>query len=204
MLRKWILGLLALAAVAAVVSLFLLDSQLRGGALDCALQPYVEDKAHSDVALVARAIQRNHRETRQIAALWSTLYWGFAWTAGIFSALAGLILKLESMMPDEKRKKDIAAALTACAALLVTISTSGDFQRKWQANRTASAEIESTGYRFLEHDGTDPRSYLPDLAKSLERRHFAILGSGDPPGKPGAAAHSPPHEGSTGPASGVR
>lgn len=194
MLRKGILWMLVVAVAAAVVSLFLLDSQLRGGALDCALQPYIDDKARPDTASVAKAIQRNHRETRQIAALWSTLYWGFAWTAAVFSALAGLILKLESIMPDEKRKKDIAAALTACAALLVTISTSGDFQRKWQANRSASAEIESTGYRFLEHNGADPRSYLPDLSKSLERRHFAILGSGDPPGKPGPTTHSAPHE----------
>lgn len=176
--RAIVLVLVGVAVCAGVGYLVIFDSQLRGGALEAALQPIVE-KGDSDASPVALAILQNHRETRQIAALWSGLYWGFAWTAAIFSALAGVILKLESMLPDEKMKKDIAALLTVCAALLVTISTSGDFQRKWQANRTASAEIERTGYAFLEHNGADARSYLAEVGASLEKRHYAILGAGD-------------------------
>jgi hypothetical protein len=59
--------------------------------------------------------------------------------------------KLESILRNEAIKKDVAAAVAA--AILITISTSGDFQRKWQANRTAAAELERIGYDFLEKSG---------------------------------------------------
>jgi hypothetical protein len=165
----------AVALVAAMAWLLTYDSQLRGGALEDALQHLVTPDG-SDASVVAQAILENHRETRLIAALWSGLYWGFAWTSAIFGALAGLILKLESLFDNEKRRKDVAAFLTMTAALLVTISTGGDFQRKWQANRIASAEIERLGYGFLEHKGENARSYLAELSSALYKRHMAILG----------------------------
>jgi hypothetical protein len=188
MKRLYILLLLVLAAagIAGVGYLVMFDSQLRGGALDSAMQA-VLDKHDVDAVTVARAILENHRETRQIAALWSSLYWGFAWGSAVLSALAGLILKVESFLPNEKLKKDVAALLAMSAALLVTISTSGDFQRKWQANRTASAEIERTGYAFLERNAEDPRPYLREVGNSLQKRHLAILG-GSESRKPSAAA----------------
>jgi len=52
---------------------------------------------------------------------------------------------VETLIRNEAAKKDIAAALAVAAALLVTISTSGDFQRKWQAKRVAAAELAITG-----------------------------------------------------------
>lgn len=176
----WLAVFLILAAGVAykVADFVLFDSQLRGGALESALKPIIEKKG-SDAAVVALAILENHQETRRIAALWSGLYWGFSWGAAILSALAGLILKLESFLPNEKVKKDLAALLAVSAALLVTISTSGDFQRKWQANRTASAEIERTGYAFLEQDGANARTYLSEVGDSLQKRHLAILGSNE-------------------------
>jgi hypothetical protein len=194
MSRKYVFIFFLLLAAALLATYFILiDSQLRGGALETALDPIIEKK-DPDASVVALAILQNHRETRQIAALWSGLYWGFAWTSAILGGLAGLILKLESIIPNEKLKKDIAAFLTLTAALLVTISTGGDFQRKWQANRTASAEIERTGYDFLEHKGENARAYLAEVGNSLHKRHLAILGSSEPrksalePAKPPSAA----------------
>jgi hypothetical protein len=63
------------------------------------------------------------------------------------------------------------------AALLVTLSTSGDFQRKWVANRVAAAELEHEGYDFLEKNGANARSYLARVGKILERRHLSIVGA---------------------------
>lgn len=187
--RKLLIALLLLLILFAVAAcLIAFDSQLRGGALENALKPII-DKKDGEASVVALAILENHRETRQIAALWSGLYWGFAWAAAIFSALAGVILKLESVLPNEKLKKDIAAFFSVAAALMVTISTSGDFQRKWQANRTASAEIERTGYAFLQHNGANARSYLSEVGNSLQKRHMAILG-GEPRKSPAELAAS--------------
>ena len=85
----------------------------------------------------------------------------------------------------------MAALLSVTAALLITISSGGDFQRKWQANRIAAAELERTGYEFLENDGADARTYLATVGQSLLRRHMAIVGSSEqrnPPQEPGKAA----------------
>ena len=151
------------------------DAWPRGEALGTALRPVIEGK-DQDRALVAGAIWDNYRETRANASRWSGIYWGFTFTAAALSALAALILKLETLITSEAAKKDIAAVLSIIAALLITISTSGDFQRKWQANRIAAAELERTGYQFLEKNGADARTYLAAVGQSLLNRHLAIVG----------------------------
>jgi hypothetical protein len=135
--------------------------------------------ADSEKSLVARVILDNFRETRANASRWSGIYWGFTFFAAAFSALAALILKVESFLRNEGIKKDVAALLSVVAALLVTISTSGDFQRKWQANRVAAAELEFTGYRFLQQDGAEPRGFLASVGDTLLRRQLAIAGSAE-------------------------
>lgn len=186
-----LIGVLLLAFVTAGGWWFLEDRNTwpRGEALGTALRPVVEGK-NTEQALVARAIWENYLETRSNASRWSGVYWGFAFTAAILSALAALVLKLEIVTKSEGVKKDLAAMLSIAAALLITISTSGDFQRKWQANRIAAAELERVGYEFLEKDGADARSYLAPVGQSLLRRHMAIVGSVEQrtspqePGKP--------------------
>jgi len=151
------------------------DNWPRGEALGEALRPIVEGK-NPDQALVARVIWDNYLETRANAARWSGVYWGLTFAAAVLSALAALVLKLETFVRSEGAKKDLAALLSVAAALMITISTSGDFQRKWQANRTAAAELERTGYEFLEKDGAEARSYLASVGPILLRRHLAIVG----------------------------
>jgi hypothetical protein len=183
-----IASVVLLAAVIAGVWFFFHNRETwsRGEALGTALHAIVEGK-NSEQALVARAIWDNYTETRANASRWSGIYWGFTFTAAALSALAALVLKLETLIKNEGAKKDLAALLSISAALLITISTSGDFQRKWQANRIAAAEIERTGYEFLEKDGADARSYLAAVGQSLLRRHMAIVGSSEhqqPPQEP--------------------
>lgn len=157
------------------------DSWKRGEALGFAMQSVI-DGSEQDQSLVARLILENYHETRSNAARWSGIYWGFTFFAAIFSALAALVLKVESFLRNEAAKKDIAALLSVAAALLVTVSTSGDFQRKWQANRVAAAELERTGYSFLENNGAEPRTYLASVGDILLRRQLAISGSAEKAG----------------------
>jgi hypothetical protein len=189
----WVLVGALLLAIAIAGSWWFLDDRdtwPRGEALGAALRPLVEGK-NSEQALVARAIWDNYLETRANASRWSGVYWGATFTAAVLSALAALILKLETFTQTEGAKKDLAATLSVAAALLITISTSGDFQRKWHANRIAAAELERTGYEFLEKDGADARSYLAAVGQSLLRRHMAIVGSSEqrkPPQEPAKPA----------------
>ena len=147
-----------------------------GAALVVALEPMIHTK-NTDHSLVAQAILDNYFETRSNAAIWSGIYWGFTFLSATLSALAGLILKFESIIKKEDLKKDTAALLSVIAALLITISTSGDFQRKWQASRIAAAELERIGYELLEKNVAEPRSYFSDIAQILYNRQVAIVGS---------------------------
>jgi hypothetical protein len=97
----------------------------------------------------------------------------------VLGALSGLVLKLESFLQDEKAKKDIAALFTVSAAIMITVSTGGDFQRKWQANRAAAAKIEHLGYEYLSRQGENPRPYVERLSDILLQRHLSILGTQD-------------------------
>jgi hypothetical protein len=132
-----------------------------------------------DQKMVASAIVGNYTETRTIARNWSGLYWGFAWASAALSALAGVLLKLESWF-SEKTKKDVAAIFAVAAAILVTVSTGGEFQRKWQANRIASAEIEHLGYEFLASTAPDAKAIMSRLGEILLRRHQSIVGRTEP------------------------
>lgn len=177
-MNKCLVAIIVLALLAVGIYLSMHNTQLRGEPVQTLLAPIIDGK-DPDQALAARALRDNYLETRSIAALWSGLYWGFAWISAILGALAGLILKFESIIKDEKVKKDVAAFLAVTAALLVTISTSGDFQRKWQANRMAAADLERDAYEFLKNNGAMPRSYLGKVGETLHKRHISILGGGE-------------------------
>ena len=184
--------LVAAAVVGAGWLLYERDFWPRGEALGDALATLANGK-NPEQALVARVIWENYHEARSNAARWSGVYWGFTFTAAAFSALAALVLKLETFIKNEGAKKDIAALLSVAAALLVTVSSSGDFQRKWQANRIAAAELERIGYELLETNAVDPRSRLAAVGQILLNRHLAIVGTTDQR-KPPAGLGNPPSQ----------
>lgn len=177
---RLLLGVVLLIAAALGAYFYFNDLQAwpRGEALGIALAPVI-DKGGDERALVARVIWLNYLELRHVAANWSGVFWGFSFAAAGMSALAALVLKLETLIENERLKKDLAAICSIVAALLVTISTSGDFQRKWQANRIAAAELERLGYEFLETDGAHARSYLASVGQILLRKNVAIAGNSD-------------------------
>ncbi len=193
-LVRVLIVLLAIGIVVAAALLFLKDRDtLQGGeALGVALTTLIEKNRNPEQALVARAILDNFHETRANAARWSGVYWGFTFAAAILSALAALILKLETFVRSESAKKDLAAVFSVAAALLITISSSGDFQRKWQANRIAAAELEHLGYQFLEKNPAEARAYLDQVGQILFRRHLAVVGGTEPAGTEAAPAAASP------------
>jgi len=190
--RGRVFGLLLLCALVGAIVWFIRsrDEWPRGEALQTALIPLIV-KTNTDQSLVAGVILGNYREARTNASRWSGIYWTFTFAAAALSALAGLILKLETIT-NERMKKDVAAVLAVSAALLITISTGGDFQRKWQANRIAAAELERTGYEFLEKDEAASRSYLAPVGQILHRRHMAIVGGTEQEKSPTDAAKGAP------------
>lgn len=173
-----LIAAVAVVSLVAVLWWFLTERAgwSRGEALGVALASLIE-KPKTNESLVAQTILDNYIETRVIASRWSAVYWGFTFVAAALSALAGLILKFESIVKDQAVKKDIAALFSVVAAIMITVSTSGDFQRKWQANRIAAAELERIGYELLAKSGADSRPYLSSVAQIMHNRNVAIVGS---------------------------
>ena len=170
--RLYIAGLVVLL-VAVIATIYFWP---RSNALQTAMQPLVEQSDSGQVS-VARALSDNYKSTRSNAQKWSGIYWGFTFAAALLSALAALILKFESVFSNnDGLKKDLAATFSVCAALLITISTSGDFQRKWQANRIAASELERLGYEFLNDSNRDSDSYFSAIGDILHRKNLAIVG----------------------------
>jgi len=91
---------------------------------------------------------KTYREFRGNTVRWSFAYYCCLFGSAFFSAMAALILKLELLGGQQKLKNDLAASLATIAALLITLSTTGDFQRKWQANRLAAVEMENIAYEL--------------------------------------------------------
>jgi hypothetical protein len=180
-LSKNVVGILVVVPIIAIVSWWVVEAYdlwPRGQALKDALSPIISHE-NTNQSIVAKAILTNYLEIRGNASRWSGIYWGCTFVAALFSALAGLILKLESIPIADKPRKDISATLAVTAAIVVTISTSGDFQRKWQANRIAAAELERVGYAFLESGGAEPLYFYSVIGKTLHRRHMAIVGGSE-------------------------
>ena len=120
------------------------QQQYRGVALaDVAKQipPEVKD--------LGSIILDNYHEYRANTVRWSAAYYGCLFGSALFSALAALFLKLDMLSERPKLRNDISASLATLAALLVTLSTTGDFQRKWGANRVAAAAMENLAYELL-------------------------------------------------------
>ena len=101
-----------------------------------------------DTKQLGAVIIKTYREFRGNTVRWSAAYFGCLFGSAFFSAMAALILKLELLGDRPKFKNDLAASLATVAALLITLSTTGDFQRKWHANRVAAAAMENLAYEL--------------------------------------------------------
>ena len=116
----------------------------RGVAMEDLMELY-----RPDTKPLGTIVVKTYREFRGNSVRWSAAYFGCLFGSAFLSAMAGLFLKLEILASQPKVRNDLAAAMATFAALLVTLSTTGDFQRKWQANRAAAAAMENLAYELV-------------------------------------------------------
>jgi hypothetical protein len=70
------------------------------------------------------------------------------------------------------------------AALLITLSTTGDFQRKWQANRMAAAAMENLAYDLVTlKPAADLTAVIGEIQAINDARNKGIVGE-QPAGRP--------------------
>jgi hypothetical protein len=88
----------------------------------------------------------NYHEFRTNSMWWSFAYYGCLFFSAFLSAMAAFILKMECFPSRPERKRDLAALCATIAAVLITLSTVGNFQQKWQANRLAATAMQNLVY----------------------------------------------------------
>jgi O-antigen/teichoic acid export membrane protein len=170
-----VIGASVVAALIYAIGIALVSP--RGIAVAEALSKLVEGLP-PDEQLIGHTILKNFEEYRHYTVLWSAVNFSCLFLSAAFSAFAGLVLKLEFFLKDAELKKDIAASLAMFAALLITLSTVGDFQRKWQSNRLAATQMENLGYAFITADRKDA---LADFSRRIQEintaRNQGIIGT---------------------------
>jgi hypothetical protein len=141
---------------------------------------------------LAELVVDNYREYRGNSVRWSGVYFGCVFGAAALSALAALLLKLSALDGYPRIQKDLPAIFATVSALLITVSTSGDFSRKWQANRLAASDMENLAYDLL------PQSKAKDISDLIQKiqaintaRNLSIVGTDKTLPKP-LATPTPP------------
>ena len=109
--------------------------------------PELVPESHKDLGLL---ILSNYHEYRS-----NTVRWSFAYYTCLFGA----------------------AALSAFAALILTLSTVGNFQEKWQANRMAAGSMENLAYDLLKEGPDHERRHILSRIQDINRlRNLEITG----------------------------
>lgn len=142
--------------------------------------PHMNEAQKGAALLVASIFD----EYRNVARMWSAVYNGCVLGASALGLLAALVLKLESAPQLAKEKKDAAAALASIGAILAALSSSGDFQMKWQANRSAVAEVERIAVSLLAPTPPDLAAVYAELGSIAEDRHLKLIGAKRPADRP--------------------
>jgi len=134
--------------------------------------------AKPDVQELASVVQKNYEEYREYSTRWSVVVFSCILLSAAFSAFAGFVLKLKAFSNASVVKEDLAALLAMLAALLITMSAAGDFQRKWQANRIATSDTEALAYDLLRYPlaAADRENLIKKLQEIAATRNREIVG----------------------------
>jgi hypothetical protein len=85
----------------------------------------------------------------------------------------------------------LAATAATLAALLITLSTVGDFQRKWQANRLAAAAMENLAYEVVtSRTSADLDAVVEEIQAVNAARNKGIVGE-QPASRPKSMGSTP-------------
>lgn len=187
-LRGRIFIFIAIAITVAIVvvvglrcfSAQLLSSDSRGVAMVDLPKLYPpENKALGEIVI------KTYREYRANTARWSFVYFTCIFGSAVLSAMAALILKLELLQAWPRLRNDAAATSAVVAALLITLSTTGDFQRKWHANRMAAAGMENLAYALATSKTPEQLDgIIAEIRAINDARNRGIVGEAPAAAKP--------------------
>jgi hypothetical protein len=124
---------------------------------------------------IAGLVLDSYRDYRDYTVRWSAAYFGSIFGSAVLSALAAVLFKLD-LLANQAVRNDLATVFATVAALLITLSTIGDFQRKWRANRIAASAIENLAYEILKAPPPDRSVVLTKIQEINAARNEGIVG----------------------------
>jgi hypothetical protein len=106
---------------------------------------------------------------------WSCAFHVCLYASIIFSAGAALILKIPTQASSPSHQ-NVAAILAALAALLTTISASGNFQTKWRVSRSGRSAIDCLRVDLIKFTDYDA---LAERIKDIMTKHAEGISGSD-------------------------
>ncbi len=123
----------------------------------------------------------SYHEYRSNSSWWSLAYYGCLFFSAFLSAMAAFVLKVECFPTKPDVKKDVAALCSTIAAVLITLSTVGNFQQKWQANRLAATAMQNLVYEVWKTDAPPTRAAIYSKIEQINLLRNQEIVGGDLP-----------------------
>lgn len=111
-----------------------------------------------------RLVAEQEERFRVGKSRWNFWYYSSMYGAVFFSATSALVLKLEMESLKGDWQSDAAALLATLAAILGTVSSTGNFERRWRTSRQARASMQK-----LQVDLQRPDADLLLISKEYKR-----------------------------------
>lgn len=173
---RWLVATSLLIGIVITIALLSMHPP-RGLALVKDFKEYLKSLQNDEHKRIGMIIFDNYNEFRTDARNWSAVTFGSLFLSAALSACAGVILKFEFFLRNEPLKKDLAAVMAMLAALLITLSTVGDFHQRWTTNRLAAAKMERLAYLFMAAGSTPDLASFSDQIQAIafERNEGIVL-----------------------------
>ena len=110
--------------------------------------------------------------------LWSFVHHAFLFGGAVLSAAAAILLQL-NISATENLITNLATLLAGAAALTITITGSGGFERKWRTNRLIKVRLMQLEIDLLNPE-VEEANVRQDLKNIAQLRYDGIVGDKDP------------------------
>lgn len=125
-----------------------------------------------ELNVLAKIVSDRSNSYKNGAALWSFVHHTFMWGAAGLSAAAAAVIQLDKC---SWCSEELATILASTSAVMITVSASGAFRRKWQTNRLSRSRFERFEIRMT-NPNVDLDKMRDDIEGAIDLHHQVIVG----------------------------
>ncbi len=107
---------------------------------------------------------------------WYFWYYGSMYGAVLFSASSALVLKFDMALLKGVWQTDAAALLATLAAILGTVSSTGNFERRWRTSRQARTTMQKLTVD-LQFPDADLRLISNEYKRAIDEYQVGVVGN---------------------------